>query len=133
MIICSIEPEYVPMIVDQKDPREVWKKLPDATKSRCTASVHTLRNRLFNLRMSAGMMIWESVNEICTIQRQLLFAGKVVDGSDKTFVLLNGIRSKYAVKKTILQEKYDKSFEKMVSSLELTDDELNDGDKPNSS
>ena len=55
------------MIVYQKDPREVWKKVADANESKCTASMHTLRNRLFILRMSAGMTIWESVNEICTI------------------------------------------------------------------
>lgn len=123
-IICSVETEYVPMIAGTKDPKEMWDMLADSNKSKCTASVHTLRNRLLNIRMDQGMTIRSYVNEICTLERQLAFAGKVVDVDDKKFALLNGLRPEYAVKKVILQESYDMSFEKMVSSLEQTEDEL---------
>lgn len=98
--------------------------LADANKSKCTASVHTLRNRLLNLKMDQGTSIREYVNAICTIERQLAFAGKVVDDGDKMYALLNGHRNELAIKKTILQESYDMSFEKMVSSLEMTEDEV---------
>ena len=127
------EPEFVPIILGQKAPREVWKKLADADWIELYGIRATLRNRLLNLRMSVGMTIREFVNEICTIERQISFSGKVIDEGDKTYGLLNGLRGEYAVKKTILEEKYDTSFEKMVSSLELTEYELNVGGKPNSS
>ena len=122
--ICSIESEYIPMVAAERDPIKVWKMLADANKSKCTASVHTLQNRLLNLKMAQGMSIRQFVNEICTIERQLAFAGKNVDESDKKYALLNGLRNEFALKKTILQENYDTSFEKMVSSLELTEDEM---------
>lgn len=123
-IICSIESEYVPMVAAERCPRKIWRMLADANKSKCTASVHTLRNRLLNLKMGQGTSIREFVNEICTIERQLAFAGKVIDDGDKKYALLNGLRNEYAIKKTILQENYEMSFEKMVSSLEMTEDEI---------
>lgn len=123
-IICSIEAEYVPMVAADRDPQVIWDKLADMHKSKCTASIHTLRSRLLNLRMEQGTSIRAFVNEICTIERQLSFAGKIVEEDDKKYALLNGLRKEYHVKKTILQENYDTSFEKMVSSLEMTENEL---------
>ncbi len=122
-IICSIESEYVPMVAGVDDPKVIWDKLDDADKSKCTASSHTLRNRLMNVKMTQGMTIRSYVNEICTIKRQLAFAGKIVAEEDKKYALLKGLGSAYQVKKVILQENYGTSFEQMVSSLELTEDE----------
>lgn len=78
-IICSIEAEYVPMISCEQDTNKMWQMLDDAHKSKCTVSVHTLRNRIFNIQMGEGSMVRAYVNEICTIEHQLAFVGKVVD------------------------------------------------------
>ena len=125
MIICGIEAEFIPMVAAEQNPRKVWKLLADANNSKCTASIHTLRNRLLNMRMEQGTTIREFANAICTIERELAFAGKTIDNDDKKYALLNGLRDEYAIKKTILQESYGISFEQMVSSLELTEDEIN--------
>lgn len=58
------------------------------------------------------------------IERQLAFAGKVINEDKKKHALLNGLRQEYQINKTILQESYETSFEKMVPSLEQTEDEL---------
>lgn len=123
-IICTIEPEFIPMVAGEKDPRKVWQKLARANKSKCVASVHTLRKRLLNIKMGHGTTIREFVNEICKIERQLAFAGTSVDEADKKYALLNGLRKEFEIKKTILQENYDINFEKMVSSLEIVEDEI---------
>ena len=128
-IICSLEPEYVPMVAAERDPKEIWNKLADMHKSKCTASVHSLRNRLLNIKMDQSASIRAFVNEICSIERQLAFAGKIIHEGDKKYALLNGLRQEYHVKKAILQERYDTSFEKMVSSLEMTEDELASKDR----
>ena len=123
-IICTIEPEYIPMIAGDRDPKVMWTKLADANKSNCIASIHTLRNKLLNISMIEGESIRSYVNRLCTIERQLAFAGKEVDETDKKYALLNGLRSEFEVKKTILMENYDTPFEKMVSSLEQTEDQV---------
>lgn len=123
-IICTIEPEYIPMVAGEDDPRTIWKKLSDANMSKCKASTHTLRNRLLNMTMEPSETVREYVNRICTIERKLSFAGKIVDVSDKKYSLLNGLRNEFEVKKTILMESYDMSFERMVSSLEQTEDQV---------
>lgn len=122
-IICTIEPEYISMVAGDQDPKLMWKKLSDSNKSKCVASVHTLRNKLLNITMSQQESVREFVNRICTIERQLSFAGKHIDEDDKKYALLNGVRAEFEVKKTILMESYDVSFEKMVSSLEQTEDQ----------
>ena len=131
-ITCSIEAEHVPTIAAIRDPREMWNKLADANKSMCTASVHTLRNRLLYLKVGQTTSIREFVNQICAIERQLAFAGKIVEEDDKKYALLNGLRPEFAIQKTILQETYGATFEKMVSSLELTEDEVGSGRSPGS-
>ena len=122
-IICTIEPEYISVVAGEGDPKVMWTKLADANKSKCTASLHTLRNKLLNMSMHSGETIREYVNRLCTIERQLAFAGKIVDDSDKKYALLNGLRPEFEVKKTILMESYETSFEKMVSSLDQTEDQ----------
>lgn len=102
-------------LLGEKDPRAIWDMLGYANKSKCKAAVHTLRNRLINIKMDQGMSVRSYVNKICTLERQLAFAGKVVDEDDKKYAVL---------KKAILQESYNGSFTKMVSSLEQTEDEL---------
>ncbi len=54
-IICSIESECVPMIADEQDPNVMWDKLADANKSKCMASIYTLRTRLTNSKMTQAM------------------------------------------------------------------------------
>lgn len=56
-------------------------------------------------------------NEICRIEDNLKYAGRILDSSDKKFALLKGLRSAYTVKMTILQDKTDILLEKVVSSL----------------
>ena len=72
------------------------------------------------------------VDKICTIERELAFAGKVIDDDDKKYALLNGLRDEYAIKKAILHESYGTSFAKMISSLEITENELKTNEKSNS-
>lgn len=123
-IICSLEAEYISMVATERDPKSMWDKLAAANKSKCAAAAHTLRSRLLSMRMAEGTSIRSFVNEICAIERKLLFAGKAIDEDDKKFALLNGLLPAYIVKKTILQEKTEMAFESMVSSLEHTEDEL---------
>lgn len=61
-VLCSVESEYVPMILSERDPKRMWDKSSDAHKSKCTASVHTLRNRLLDIRTSQGFTIRAYVN-----------------------------------------------------------------------
>lgn len=123
-ILCTIEPEYISMVAGDTDPRVMWRKLSDANKSKCQASLYTLRNNLLNMSMMHGETVLEYVNRICTIERQLSFAGKVTDDSDKKYALLNGLRSEFEMKKTILMEYHDMSFERMVASLEQTEESV---------
>ena len=64
------------------------------------------------MKMGHNTTIREFLNEICTIERELAFAGKVIDRDDKKYDLLNGLRSEFAIKKTILQESYGMSLER---------------------
>ena len=74
--------------------------------------------------METSETVREYVNRICTIERQLSYAGATVDDADKKYALFNGLRGELEVKKTILMESYDASFERMVSSLEQTEDQM---------
>ena len=112
------------MVVSAMDSRVVSKKLSDANMSMCKSSVHTLRNRLLNMRLESDESIHEYVNRICPIQRQLAFSGTIANNGDRKYALLNGMRPEFVVKKTILMETYDMSFERMVSSLEQTEDQV---------
>ena len=123
-IICTIEPEYIPMVAGEQNARKIWQKLANDNKPKCVASIHTLRKRLLNMSMGHGTTIREFANEICNIERQLSFAGTAVNEEDKKYALLNGWRREFEIKKTILQENIGMDFEKMVSSLEMMEDEL---------
>ena len=124
MLICCIEPEFVPVVAAEENPSKVWQLLAYSNKSRCTASVHIFRNRLLNMKMGQEMTAREFVNKICRIERELAFAGKVIDDNDKKYALLNGLCDEYAIKKAILQESCGTSFANMVSSLEITENEF---------
>ena len=91
-IICTIEAECIPMVAGDMEPCVMWKKLSDANLSKCKAPLHTLRNRLLNMRLERDESIREYVNRICTIERQLAFSGTIVNDGDKKHALLNGIR-----------------------------------------
>ncbi len=123
-IICSLESDYMAIEAAHGDPEVMSEKLAGMHKSKCTASVHTISNRLLNIKMERSASIRLFLNEICNIELQLAFSGKVIEEQDKKHEFLNGLRQEYHVKKTILQESYDTSFEKMVSMLETTEDEL---------
>lgn len=60
------------------------------------------------------------MNRICAIERQLSYAGRRVQDDDNKFSLLNGLRQEYEVKKTILMESYDMTFEAIVALIEQT-------------
>ncbi len=96
--ICNIESEYVSMIAFEQDPKLMWDTLADANKSKCTAYIYTLRNRLMNSKMTQGMSNRSFANEICSIERQLAFGGKLVAEDDEKYAFLNGLRSEYQVK-----------------------------------
>ena len=51
MFMCCIESEFVSVVAAKDNPSKVWQLLADSNKSWCTASVHTLRNRLLNMEM----------------------------------------------------------------------------------
>lgn len=67
------------MIGIENDPHVIWNKLADDHKSKCAAAIHTLRIRLLNMSMESSETIRGYVNRICTLGRQLAFAGKSVD------------------------------------------------------
>lgn len=48
-----------------------------------------------------------------------------VDDDDKKYSSLNGLRKEFELKKTILYEKYETSFEETVSLLEHKEDDIN--------
>lgn len=115
LIGCSIESQIVPMIITEDDPHKMWKKLKESFKSRCAAAKHTLRSRLMALKMKSKDTIRNYANEISYIEHELTFAGHTVDDEDKKFVLLNGLREEFNMKKAILQERVsDTSFEELI-------------------
>lgn len=73
--------------------------------------------------MKRGQTIRQFANEICLLETELIYADHRTVQEDKRFVLLNGLRAEFSVKKAILQEK-DIQFEEMVSALEITESEL---------
>lgn len=110
-LLCTIDAKYVELIMDKENPYEMWQTLEKSHKSKCAASQHTLRNRLMNLQMKSSSTIREFANEICSLENELSYAGHSLHDSDKKYVLLNGLRDDFEIKKTILQEKYDMTFE----------------------
>ena len=112
--VCRIASEFVPMIYGERDLKVMWDRLANAHKSKCQTSVNTLQNRLLNTKMSPGMSIRSFVNEMCTIECQLAFAGKLVDEDDKKYALLYALRTECNFKKTNLQESYEIAFEAMI-------------------
>lgn len=124
LIGCSIESQIVPMIIAEDDPHKMWKKLETSFKSSCSAAKHTLRAKLMSLKMKSKDSIRNYANEISFIEHELTFAGHVVDEEDKKFVLLNGLREEFNMKKAILQEKLGTtSFEALIASLEQYEQE----------
>lgn len=72
-----------------------------------------LNNRLLNMRISHGTTMCAYVNEICTIERTLAYAGNIIDEDDKKCASVNGLRQEYQIRKTILPEPNKASFEKI--------------------
>lgn len=62
-------------------------------------------------------------NEISQLETALMYIEHTKAQKDKTFVLLNGLRAEFSMKKTILQEQ-DISFEETLSALEINENEL---------
>ena len=60
---------------------------------------------LFNVKMRLRTSVLESVYLMCFIEYQLLFVWKITDTEDKTYVLSNGLRRKFANRNTIMQKK----------------------------
>ena len=123
LLICNFHSSIVPLIMMKKNPRDIWDTLATIHKSKCTASKYTLRTKLLNLKMTSHQTVRQFASSICVIETKLLYAGHNTDEEDKKYVLLNGLRKEFMMKKEILQEK-DSSFEEMVSALELAEAEL---------
>jgi len=124
LILCSIETQYIPLVVKEKEPHSMFKKLKDAYSSKCAASEFSLRSKLMMLKMSDRDTIRKYANSICSIQHELSYSGHELSENEKKFTLLNGLREEYEMKKQILLERVTKtSFEQLVSSLEHTEED----------
>lgn len=77
-IICTVQSKYIPMVLIEQSPRKLWEKPANKNRSKCTASVHALGNRLSNMAVCSGTSIREFANEICTVETLLAFAVKTL-------------------------------------------------------
>ena len=123
-LLCTIESKFVPVVLGKTEPKEIWDTLEHMHRSKCLASVHTLRSKLMTLKMGFGSSIRRFANEICAIENKHLFANHILSDYDKKFVSLNGLNNEFEIKRVVLQSNPSISFEDMVSSLEQTEDEL---------
>ena len=122
IVHCMVETEIAALIMGETILKIIWEKLAESHKSKCAASVHTLRNRPMIISMNDGEAARQSLIRICDIEREFAFAVKQVDKEEKKYALLNGIRAEFEVKITIFMKNYAMSFERMVSSFEQTVD-----------
>lgn len=109
-IIYTIESEYIPMVAIQQGPGKIWRKLANANKSKCVASVHTLRRRLMNMEMGKAATVREFVNEICAIERNWLYLGQLSNKTTNRMHCLMGYGKNSKSRTTILQENYGMNF-----------------------
>jgi len=133
-IMCTIEGHYVPMIITEKDSHKTWMKLKLSFKYRCAAAEHTLRSKLMSMKMNEKDTIRKYAKYICYIVHELTFAGHTTNEADTKFVLLNGLRGEFSMKKAILQERLaNTGFEELIGSLEKYEEELKRNDSPSGS
>jgi len=124
LILCSIETQFIPLVVKEKSPHGMFKKIEDAYSSKCAASEFSLRSKLMLMKMSERDTIRKFANDICSIQHELSYSGHELGENEKKFTLLNGLREEFEMKKQILMERVTKTnFEQLVSSLEQTEEE----------
>lgn len=81
--------------------------------------------------MKTNQTIRQFANEICMQETELAYAQHTPVEDDKKFVLLNGLRPEFYVKKAILQEQNICS-EEIVSTLEVTENEISERNPRNS-
>lgn len=112
-----------------KDPKNMGVKLKTGHKSRCIAAELTRRRKILTLKMGNGDTVRRYVKSILTIAHEMSYAGKVLSDDDKKYALLNGLRTEFYVMIMILQENLADSFESLVASFELTEDELKQSGK----
>ena len=110
IILCSIEAQFIHIIAGKAGPKEMWETLLQAQKSKCTAKKHTLRRKLNTLKMKHNESIRDYANSICTLVKGLSLASYTLSEEDKIFALVNGLRNKFEIKKTILQDKREYMF-----------------------
>jgi len=122
LILCSIETQYIPLVVKSEEPYKMFKQLEDAYKSKCAAAEFSLRLKLLMMKMSTKDTVRKFANDICSIQHELTYSGHDLTESDKKFTLLNGLNEEFHMNKEILMERITTtSFEQLVSNLEETE------------
>ena len=119
--------EFLPHIIDAKNPRDLWKTLKKFYTEQSQAQRIHLRRQLQQIRMRSDESISQFVKRVKSIVHRLSAAGYVPGEDEQICALLNGLPEEYKTLVTVLEsETTDLKISSVTTRLLLQEAKIKD-------